>query len=527
MAPVGAVEWALIGVVPLEHRRLRFELGSMSIHSWVIVEQPDSRGLRKVTINGGVVGSAWSSRELRKILRRLGYPKTMNLEDPKSIYWRGGDSRTWPDHPWRRRGTLVLMIAGMLGSAVMHIAVGWPDAIQAFTFAQRIIGTIFVLAGLLQCAAIIAVLDYWGKRQLKPSGAISLLGAFIALATSITLVFMWLEETEYTPYLLVFAPLCLWSLWALFLLIREKAWQATPHPKKFAAGVTATALLTAVSIAYSTMYQPTAAPIRFILKAEFGTPEASPDFQYVTVPLKLYVKNDGGIAVYIVNDDYTVWGTPIKHSAKGDGLKRWKTDTEEGGYAAEAKRYVREGKADVVSSGHFHELGNLLEPGEEHSSEEAVTLPMNARYDELEATLDIEYIRRDRGRLEEEFQVPVGYSWDDSDKRYYCPPKDCGEYVVYHGQVRHNNNMVNVTRRSRYLAAFWGPEYGFNGFISSFDSEKRTLDIYQGIDDAEIAREADSYGMGHAYTNSIVPASKLLRLVGERQPVSSVRQGDE
>jgi hypothetical protein len=476
----------------------------MSIRPWVIVEQPDSRGLRKVTINGEVVASAWSSRELRKILRRLGYPKTMNMEDPKSIYWRGGDSKTWPDHPWR-----------MLGSAVMHIVVGWPDAFKAFTFAQRIIGTIFVLAGLLQCAAVIAVLDYWSKRQLRPSGAISLLGAFIALATSTTLVFMWLEEMEDTPYLRVFAPLCLWSLWALCMLIREKAWQGTPHPKKFAAGVAATALLTAVSIAYSTMYQPTAAPIRFILKAEFGTPEASPDFQYVTIPLKLYVKNDGGIPVYIVNDDYTVWGTPVKHSAKGDGLKQWKTDTEESSYTAEAKRYVREGEADVVSSGHFHEPGSLLDPGEEVSQEETVTLPMNARYDELEATLDIEYIRRDRGRLEEEFQFPVGYSWDDGDKQYYCPPDDCGEYVVYYGRVSHNNNLVNVTRRPRHLAAFWGPEFGFYDAISSFDYEKKTLNAYEDIDDAEIAREADNYGMGQVRTNSILPASKLLRLAGD------------
>lgn len=278
----------------------------MSIKPGVVVEPPDSRGLRKITIEGKEVGSAWSSRELRKILRHLGYAKPMDMEDPASIYWRGGDSKAWPDRPWRRRGILVLMIAGMIGSTVLHIAIGWPDAHRALTFAQRIVGTVFILAGLMGGIATFAVLDYWGRRHWGPSGGIALLGALIALSTSATLLFMWFEETEYTAYLLAFISLGLWSSWALYLLIREKSWRGTPQPKKFATGVAFTALLTAVSISYSTMYQPTAAPIRFILKAEFGTPRDSADLQYVTIPLKLYVKNDGGIPVYIVNNDYTV-----------------------------------------------------------------------------------------------------------------------------------------------------------------------------------------------------------------------------
>ncbi|MFC8374181.1 hypothetical protein ACFUIT_40630, partial [Streptomyces sp. NPDC057239] len=69
----------------------------MRIRPWAVVEPPDSRGLRRVTIGGETAGSAWSPDELRKILRRFDYPENADLDDPSSISWRGGDSRPWPD----------------------------------------------------------------------------------------------------------------------------------------------------------------------------------------------------------------------------------------------------------------------------------------------------------------------------------------------------------------------------------------------------------------------------------------------
>ncbi|CAL9664283.1 hypothetical protein SUDANB113_07121 [Streptomyces sp. enrichment culture] len=482
----------------------------MSIRPWVIVEPPDSRGLRKITVADKTVGSAWSLRELRKILSRLGYPRMMDVEDPASICWRGGNSKTWPDRPWRRRGVSALMIAGMLGSAVLHVVIGWPDAFKALTFSQRIVGAVFVLAGLLQFGATLAAIDYCGRRQLKVSGAITLLGAFITLPTAALLAFMWLEEREYTPYLWTFIPLLPWSLWALYRLIRQKSWHGTPHPKKFAAGVAATAILTAVSLAYSTMYQPTVAPIRFILKTQFGKPQASVNLKRVAIPLKLYVKNDGGIPIYVINDDYTVWGRSIKYSTKGEGMKQWKTDTEDWGFAVDAQRYAQEGEADVIASGHFSGPGTWLDVGEEFTYETVVRLPRNANYGELEATLTMDFMRKDRGRLDDDFGIPW-HSWDKSEGQYYCPPDECGEYVIYHGRVRHNNNLINVTRKPRYVTAFWHPESGLSDFISSFDFKKKAISVYrEGIDEAEVAREQERYGVATITANSKILTNDFL-----------------
>jgi hypothetical protein len=480
----------------------------MSIRPWVIVEAPDSRGLRQVTRGSETVGSAWSLRELRQILDRLGYPEDLDVEDPASICWRGGDSSTWPDRAGRRRATRALMMAGLLASMALNAVIGWPDALGALTFAQRITGALFLLSGVVQGVAAIAALDYWGRRQFRMSGAVALLGVLVSLATDSLLLFMWLEEREYTPYLLMFIPHWCWSLWALFLLVREKSWKGVPQPKRFAAGVVATALLTAVSLAYSTMYQPTAAPMHFILKAEFGASRADKWLPYVHVPLKLYMKNDGGIPVYIINNDYTVYGRTAEYPTKPDIVKGWTESIDEhGGEDAEAELHVDQLEYTTISSGHVYGPGRWLEAGEEYARQHVFQLPKNAdyEYDTVNVTLQISYIRKDRGKLDvDEFQVPH-HSWHKRQGPYYCPPDRCDERIIYRGRVRHNNNLVNVTRRPRYVTAIWSPvNRPVFSISSSFDYRRAKAD------EAEEKRELDRYGASTVHVDSEVSVAELL-----------------
>jgi hypothetical protein len=483
----------------------------MSIRPWIIVESPDRRGLRQVTVGSETVGSAWSLCELRKILGRLGYPQTMDLDDPASICWRGGDSRTWPDRAWRRRAIVVLMMTGLLASMGLSAVIGWPDAMGALTFAQRMTGVLFVLSGVVQGVAALAVLAYWGRRQVRASGAVVLLGVLIAIATGGLLLFMWFQEAEYTPYLLVFVPLWCWSAWALGLLVREKSWKGVPHPKKFAAGVVATALLTAVSMAYSTMYQPSAAPMHFALKVEFGKSRADHRLPFVHVPLTLYMKNTGGIPVYIINDMYTVRGRAADYSlAGGDLVTEWRNSVGGRGVRkGEAELYVDRLKYTTISSGQFYDPGNWLDVGQEYTLKRVFQIPENAGYDTVSATLQISYMRKDRGKLDvAEFGFPH-HSWNERDRRYYCHPAVCGGQLIYHGRLRHNNNLVNVTRKPRYVTAVWSPEGRFISSISSFHFEYGRLGDIQ-----EEKRELDGYGAAKARTDAEVPVAELLRPAG-------------
>ncbi|MFF5282232.1 hypothetical protein [Streptomyces sp. 62] len=482
----------------------------------MVVEPPDRRGLRRIVIHGKTVGSAWSRRELRKVLSRLGYPDDMDLDDRSRVHWRGGGSDFWPDdRGWRRRLVIALMLVGLLASLGLHVAIGWADALGALTFAQRLVGVLFLLAGVVEGIALPAVVDHWGRRQVRLSGALVLLGVLMTLATTSLLLFLWLQEREYIATVLIFLGLWLWSLWALHALIRDKVWRGIPHPRKFALGVTVTALMTAVSLGYSILYQPIAAPMHFVLRAEFGTPRTDSGSPYVHVPLVLYAKNDGGIPVYIVIDDYTVTGSLAKFSGSGDGLKEWKGDQEGGWWNPEAEAYRSDVTYEVVASGQFQGPGSTLDAGEEFKMEKVITLPKSTKYETLNADLQFAILRQDRGKIDDEFYNPK-LSWIKSEGRYYCPPDECGEHVIYHGRVRYNTNLINVTRKPRYVAAFWAPEEAPDVFISSFNFKKEKKNqsiygIYQGLDEGEVSREAERYGLVWASVNSEVSVRGLLK----------------
>ncbi|MGW2018849.1 Yip1 family protein [Streptomyces sp. NPDC001927] len=487
----------------------------MGIRPWVVVEPPDKRGLRRITIQGKRVGSAWSLRELRKVLRRLGYPDDVDVDDRSCVYWRGGDSSVWPDgRGWRRHLVIALMLVGLLGSLALHAVIGWADALGALTFAQRLVGVLFLLAATVQGVAVPAVVDYWGRRQVKLSGALILLAVLATLATTSLLLFLWLQEREFVPQLLAFLSLWIWSLWALGVLVRHKVWRGIPHPRKFAAGVTVTAVLTGVSLGYSILYQPIAAPMHFILRAEFGTPRTDANSPYIHIPLKMYVKNTGGIPVYIVVDDYTVNGNLADFSDGGQGMDEWQ-EASDGDWARDAEVYESNVNYEIIASGQFRGPGEALDAGQEYQIEEVITLPKDTDYETLEAVLQFTYVRQDRGKLDDDFFLPVP-SWLPESGKYFCPPDECPRRVIHHGKVRYNDNLINVTRKPRYVAAFWSPEMGPEAYISSFNFEKERsdqpfYDIYDGMDPNEISREAERYGLGYGWVNSEVSVKGLLK----------------
>lgn len=488
----------------------------MSIRPWVIVEPPDSRGLRAITIHGEKAGSAWSLRELRRVLRRLGYPDDMDLDDPTCVLWRGGDGNTWPGKGRRRYVVMALMALGLLASLGLHVYIGWPDALGALTFAQRVIGVLFLIAAAAEGIAALAVIDYWGRRQTRLSGALVLIGVLIALATTSLLLFLWLEEQEFIRALPFFIALWLWSIWSTSVLIHQKVWRGIPYPKRFAAGVTVTALLSAVSLGYSTLYAPTAVPMHFVLRADFGKPQTSVELPYLHVPLMLYAKNDGKVPVYIVVDDYTIYGYSSKFARTGQGINEWK---HEGDYLApaEAESYESERGIGVVGSGQFQGPGTVLDAGEEFRMEKVITLPKDTEFQTLDAKLQFAVLRQDRGRVND-YAFFARPSWQKDEGRYYCPPDDCGEHLFYHSRVSYNNNLINITRQPRYVLAHWSPEVEAEVFVSSYNFKKRgtsIYDAYRQLDPKDLETERKRYGLWLVSVNSEVSVPGLLKQAEE------------
>ncbi|MGW2640934.1 hypothetical protein [Streptomyces sp. NPDC001348] len=485
----------------------------MSIRPWIVVEAPDGRGLRRVTVGGDAVGGVWTLRELRKLLTRLGHPD-VDVDDPAYVYWRGGGSDTWPDRTWRRRAVSVLMATGLLASAVLNVTIGRPDVFGALTFAQRVTGAVLVLSGLVQIAAAAAAIDQWGKRRSGISGALSLLGVLIALATDSLLILMWLDEREYTPYMLAFMPLWLWSVWALCLLLRERSWKGVPHPRKFAAGVAVSTLFTALSLTYSTMYAPTAAPLHFTLNAEFGTARADPRHPFLQVPLKLSVKNTGAYSVYIVIDDFSVYGRTAKYSEKGDtSADEWERSVDRQKNAEDSETNVDQLSYTALSRGRFYEPGQVLESGQEDTREHVLQVPRSAQYDLLSVDLQLTFMRKDRGRIDVsafEVQHP---SWHAREGKFCCLTGWCRNRLLYLGKVRHNNNLVNVTHGPRYVLAGWGPSAPPEYSVSSYHFEKPGAPPLQ-----EERREVERFGLSTVYTRTEVSLAELTRSISAPRP---------
>ncbi|MFI9584336.1 hypothetical protein ACIHCQ_21415 [Streptomyces sp. NPDC052236] len=402
------------------------------------------------------------------------------------------------------------MMAGLLGSMMLLAAVGSPDAVGALTFAGRITGYLFVVLGVVEGVAALAVLDYWGKRQLSFSGAVVLLGALIALGTDSLLLFMWLQEREYTRYLLAYFPLWCWSLWALWLLIREKAWRGTPHPKKFAAGVAATTLLAAVNLAYSAVYQPTSAPVLFSLTAKFGTPRIDPERQIIHLPLILQVKNTGQIPAYIISDEYSIKGLTADFSENAGELRERREAMESN---SDVRLYTGIPKEHTISAGPFYGPGSYLEPGEEYSEEKVVQLPRAARYDTVEAALTIELMRKDRGKVDLEEFIDSHPSWHKNEGAFYCPPDECWEHIAYRARLHHNNNIINVTRRPVYVTSIWGVKPSKSDSVtiisSSPDFRPGSLKYYTRAEN-ESEREKERYGVVTVDAQAAVPFAALV-----------------
>ncbi|WP_158734440.1 hypothetical protein [Streptomyces sp. NRRL F-2747] len=474
----------------------------------VVVQAPDERGLRQVTVDGAPAGSAWSQRDLRRQLRRAGLPGDMDLEDRAAVSWRGANSATWPDRAGRRRATIALMAAGLIVSALLLADIGMVDALGALTFAGRLTGFLFVLAGAVQAVAAAAVIDFWGKRTLRYSGAMVLVGVLIAVATEGLLLAVWFEEREWTPYLPVFVALSLWCLWAVWAIWRERAWKGITHPKSFTAGVVVTALLTLANFSYSALYQPKAALFHVKVEAKFGTPTRDPELPRIYLPVKLHVTNDGAVPGYVLNSAYWVEGRESVFDGQKTepDRKEWRADAEVG---VDTELHVQPTGYRTINSGLTLPVDSWIAPGTDFTKELVVQIPTDAQYDLVTAKMTAVFLREDRGRIDTRLRSPV-FSWHEKKERFFdCSPAPCPDYVIYHARVWNSNNIINVTRRPRYVSSSRWP--GRQG--STIDSRISPLNS-RGHVSAD-AESAERYGIDQYVSGvTVIPFASLLAAKG-------------
>ncbi|RKT03403.1 hypothetical protein BX286_1330 [Streptomyces sp. 3211.6] len=394
----------------------------------VDVGGPNALGWRKVTIDDKPAGQVRSVQELQKLLRHAGVPFEIDIR------WHGGDANAWPDRACRRRVYGLVMAVGLLATAYVFVRIGASDTFTALTYPGRITGFIFLLTALAEVAAAAATFDYWGRRDIKYSGTVILIGTAAALTASAVLLIMQVRGGKYTPWLLLWCVLVPWSLWALSVLVRDRAWKGLPNPRRIAIGVVISTLLAFANLAYTHVYVPyTTAPL-IEITATFGTATFNDERTKLFVPFHLQVKNSGQIPVYVLGSIYWVRGQPL--STKPQDAR----------------------KQRLLSSDEFIQpSGRPLNPGEEWAEDEVALIdgPREAPYETLKIETEAWVARKDRMAITTDYvtkrmnaSVLVAQHLDKD------PPGPEPPYFRYQGSVKNSNEILNMTR-GRQRITLW------------------------------------------------------------------------
>ncbi|WP_206436475.1 hypothetical protein [Streptomyces sp. W1SF4] len=437
----------------------------------IVVEPPDSRGLRDVRVRGQVVGRAWSPRDLRGLLRRAEVPDDVDLEAGELVHWRGGGAEVWPDRPWRRRATSALIAAGLLVTAGVLGKIGKTDVSDALTFGGRVAGATFLFASIVEMIAAVCAFDYLGKRRWVYSGAAVLVGVVIALALNALLLAMQIDAGEYSPYAWVWPTVLVWAFWALRKISPQQIWRQSPHPKKVATGAAVAGLISIGNLLYSRVYVPYSSPLTMDIVVKFGEPQLNTKHTVLYVPMTVTVKNNGKVPLYILGTLYRVYGRSADFTEKDRGIAEWKADIRDGGTV---ERNISVMGLDLISSGEVIVKGggSFMEAGDVMSEERVLTIPANSQFDSLEGDAEAVVMRTDRATLSNDFLPSGTASWDDSLSHVTDAPKWVAEpgdeYLRYQARVYYSNEILNATRRPRYATIWWVVNKTADGWQSSY-----------------------------------------------------------
>ncbi len=254
--------------------------------------------------------------------------------------------------------------------------------------------------------------------------------------------------------------------------------------------------------------------MRFALKAEFGRVRADSRHPFLQVPLKLSVKNTGSFPVYVIVDDFTVYGRTARYTEQGTSLaETWEQSLTPDKGKEDAETYVDRFEYATLSSGRLHVPGDPIESGQEDTQEHVLQIPRTVGYDLLRVDFQLTFMRKDRGRIDVRQFHTKHLSWNERDSRFFCLVRWCAERILYLGRVRHNNNLVNVTHGPRYVLAGWDPERPPLYSISSYHFETPPLHT-----PSKEEREVERFGISAVETSTEISLAELTSSLPAHRP---------
>lgn len=380
----------------------------------VAVSRPDHLGWRRVTIDGHPIGKARSPGGLKALLGDAKVPPE------HEITWDGGDEHVWLHQVAWRHIKATFMVVGLGATAYLLAKIGLKDASSALTYSGRITGVTLLSAAILELVAVGAAVEYWHRGRADLSGMIVLIGTSVSFVVGVVLLAVQSGCWSYTAHLWLWICLTLWSVLALAILIRRRVWKGVPHPRRIAIGALVTGLLTVTNLLYTQVYVPYVTSPLVESSAVFGKPTLDEERREMYVPVRLSVKNEGRIPVYILGSIYWV------HGASGVS------------------------SAVLLHDGEFVKPpGRSLNPGEGFTDDELVEISKAdwGSYEALQIQTELYTIRKDRMTIVGNYEV----SREDlvtlkNEGRDEDPKGPDENYFRYQTDISHSSEILNMTR---------------------------------------------------------------------------------
>ncbi|MEU2424188.1 hypothetical protein ABZ619_24735 [Streptomyces sp. NPDC007851] len=347
------------------------------------------------------------------------------------------------------------MTLGLLASAAILFYIGANDTFGALTYGWRVTGILFVAAALIDLFGVLAAFDYWGKRVVRYSGAVLLVGVGIVVVTDSILLALQLRGGEFTALLLLWCGLALWAAWALWVLVHQKVWQGVPHPKNVALGVLTSGVVGVASLVYSQVYLPSSAPTHTIFKVSMGVPTMNEDGASLDVPVHFEFRNSASMRMYVVGSMWKLVGDAIKFSPAAAGVDVWKQEYLFGGGFY---RHSLSSPVYIFGAGRGIAPGAWLDPGDDFSVDSLVNVPLKVGLTHIRAIGELSFIRGDKFTLGDR-QIAV--SWNPYSKnkehlrdapKWVANPGD--EWVRNYSRVYRSSEMLNMTMPASYVSAW-------------------------------------------------------------------------
>ncbi|MFC7550057.1 hypothetical protein [Plantactinospora sp. GCM10030261] len=425
----------------------------------------------------------------------------------------------------QRAMCLIATVALGLGS-VVAFWLGVYSLGNGLTYAGRLTGALIVVAGVTMLAGSFAAVDLYrstvprsagGRRPaFRASPALVLVGALAVLSLGLTLLVTQVWSGDPGPAVVLWIVLIVLALTVLTLL-SARVEIPVLSPRKFAVGLSVTALIGVANFAYSQIYLPAAQMPSVSVKPEFGTPSRAPGRPDVSVPVSVTVKV-GPTALVLLAATYTVQGT-VAEIRPGRDAARLRADLSRERDPSATTDVARE---EFLQAGHLLRPGTELAPGDETRLTEIVHLRAPVDYTSVQLSVRLYYLRGDRAKLDGYDQAETSFDGDGvrhvrDGPDWASEPGD--DYVLFSGVLTEGNEVFRRTRNTVYACFWWVlPRDGdgrptapsTNVILSYVDPSRRDTQNFDGDDGSSTMtprKVANRYSAWQQTANVVLPTS--------------------